>query len=60
MKTICVQLQSDLLGSFSDTFSWSLNGSSEPLKLQFKGSIVGPKFKVGKLRQLKFTGDWKL
>lgn len=51
VKTICVQLQSDLLGSFSDTFSWSLNGSSESLKLQFKGSIVGPKFKVGKLCQ---------
>ena len=46
VKTIRVQLQSDLLGTFSDTFSWSLNGSSEALKLQFKGSIVGPKFKV--------------
>ena len=45
-KTIRVQLQSDLLGTFSDTFSWSLNGSSEALKLQFKGSIVGPKYSV--------------
>lgn len=46
VKTIHVQLQSDLLGAFSDTFSWSLNGSSEALKLQFQGSIVGPKFRV--------------
>ena len=46
VKTIHVQLQSDLLGVFSDTFCWSLNDSSEPLKLQFKGSIVGPKFRV--------------
>lgn len=46
VKTINVQLQSDLLGSFSDTFLWSLNHSSEALKLQFKGAIVGPKFKV--------------
>ena len=46
VKTIHVQLQSDLLGVFSDTFCWSLNGSSDALKLQFKGSIVGPKFRV--------------
>lgn len=46
VKTIRVQLQSDLLGTFSDTFSWSLNGSSDALKLQFKGCIVGPKFTV--------------
>lgn len=46
VKTIRVQLQSDLLGTFSDTFTWSLNGSSEALKLQFKGAIVGPKYKV--------------
>ena len=46
VKTIRVQLQSDLLGTFSDTFTWSLNGSLEALKLQFKGSIVGPKYKV--------------
>ncbi|KAL0040642.1 hypothetical protein WJX79_000331 [Trebouxia sp. C0005] len=46
VKTIRVQLQSDLLGTFSDTFTWSLNGSSEALKLQFNGAIVGPKYKV--------------
>lgn len=46
VKTITVQLQSDLLGSFSDTFLWSLNHSSEALKLQFKGAIVGPKYKA--------------
>ena len=46
VKTIKAQLQSDLLGAFSDSFFWSLNGSSEALRLQFKGSIVGPKFKV--------------
>ena len=46
VKTIQVQLQSDLLGAFSDTFSWSLNDSSEALQLQFTGAIVGPKFRV--------------
>ena len=46
VKTIKVQLQSDLLGTFADTFSWALNGSSEVLKLQFKGLIIGPKFEV--------------
>ena len=52
VKTIRVQLQSDLLGTFSDTFLWSLNGSSDALKLQFKGCIVGPKFTVRFLASL--------
>lgn len=45
-KTIQVQLQSDLLGDFSTKFQWDLAGSPTLLDLQFKGSIVGPKFKA--------------
>lgn len=45
-KTIKVQLQSDLLGDFTDTFQWALTGSPKIMNLQFKGAIIGPKFEV--------------
>lgn len=45
-KSIKVQLQSDLLGAFTETFRWALTGSPKDMSLQFKGSIIGPKFEV--------------
>ena len=45
-KTIKVQLQSDLLGNFTETFQWALTGSPNMMSLQFKGAIIGPKFEV--------------
>ena len=50
-QVISVQLLSDLLGAFDETFEWELNGTSQLVKLQFKGRVGGPIYKVGTLRQ---------
>ena len=47
VKSIKVQLLSDILGSFTETFVWNISGTSAPIKLQFKGRITGPHYKVG-------------
>jgi hydrocephalus-inducing protein len=41
-----VKLLSDLLGTFDETFSWGIKGSSAPLTLQFKGRVCAPSFEV--------------
>lgn len=46
-----MQLLSDLLGAFDETFEWELNGTSQLVKLQFKGRVGGPIYMVGTLRQ---------
>ncbi|PNH08880.1 Hydrocephalus-inducing protein [Tetrabaena socialis] len=46
MEVIKVKLLSDLLGSFDETFSWQIKGSSAPLSLQFKGRVCAPSFEV--------------
>ena len=46
-----MQLLSDLLGAFDETFEWELNGTSQLVKLQLKGRVGGPIYKVGTLRQ---------
>lgn len=40
-----VTFQSDILGEFSETFRFALEGSSEMLTLTFKGHVVAPTFK---------------
>lgn len=42
---IKVTFQSDILGEFSETFRWALEGSAETLSLTFKGHVVAPTFK---------------
>lgn len=46
IQIIRVRLLSDLLGAFSETFEWSIKGSSIPLHLQLKGHVAGPSFEV--------------
>lgn len=36
---------SDILGEFSETFRFALEGSSEMLTLTFKGHVVAPTFR---------------
>jgi hydrocephalus-inducing protein len=40
-----VTFKSDILGEFSETFRFALEGSSEMLTLTFKGHVVAPTFK---------------
>ena len=40
-----VEFKSDILGEFSETFRWALEGSAEMLALTFKGHVVAPTFK---------------
>ena len=42
-----MQLLSDLLGAFDETFEWELNGTSQLVKLQFKGRVGGPIYMGG-------------
>lgn len=42
---IYITFQSDILGEFSETFRWALEGSVEMLSLTFKGHVVAPTFK---------------
>ena len=42
---IRVDFKSDILGEFSETFRFALEGSSEMLTLTFKGHVVAPTFK---------------
>lgn len=42
---INVNFKSDILGEFSETFRWALEGSVEMLSLTFKGHVVAPTFK---------------
>jgi len=42
---IIVAFKSDILGEFSETFRWALDGSVEMLSLTFKGHVVAPTFK---------------
>jgi len=42
---IKVTFRSDILGEFSETFRFALEGSSEMLTLTFKGHVVAPTFK---------------
>ena len=42
--TIKIELNSDLLGSVCEDFEFSMQGTSETLKLRVKGEIVGPTF----------------
>ncbi len=42
---IKVAFKSDILGEFSETFRFALEGSSEMLTLTFKGHVVAPTFK---------------
>jgi hydrocephalus-inducing protein len=44
-EVITVSFQSDILGEFSETFRWALEGSVEMLSLTFKGHVVAPTFK---------------
>ena len=39
-----VEFCSHLLGEFSETFRWTLQGQPQPLPLQVKGRVVGPSF----------------
>ena len=42
---IKVTFISDILGEFSETFRFALEGSSEMLTLTFKGHVVAPTFR---------------
>jgi len=45
---IKIKFKSDILGEFSETFRFALEGSSEMLTLTFKGHVVAPTFKFSK------------
>ena len=42
---IRVTFKSDILGEFSETFRFAMEGSAEMLSLTFKGHVVAPTFK---------------
>jgi len=44
-EEIKVTFKSDILGEFSETFRFALDGSSEMLTITFKGHVVAPTFK---------------
>jgi len=48
-----VQLLSDCLGHFSESFQLQLKGSWTPLLLNIKGEVVGPQFTPG-LKEVDF------
>ena len=41
-----VLFESDILGEFSESFSWEIKGASESLVLDFRGRVVGPTFEL--------------
>jgi len=43
---IRVQLTSDALGSFDESFSWYLRGSSAPVAMAIRGRVIGPTFEL--------------
>ncbi|EKX37002.1 hypothetical protein GUITHDRAFT_78541 [Guillardia theta CCMP2712] len=43
---IRVLFSSDILGEFSEDFSWSLYGTPLPLHLSMRGKVIGPTFHV--------------
>ena len=47
-ETIDVTFKSDILGEFSETFRFALEGSSEMLTLTYKGHVVAPTFSFSK------------
>lgn len=42
--TMRIAFTPDILGEFNETFKFSLEGSSEPLKMTCRGTVVGPTF----------------
>ncbi|GMH35419.1 hypothetical protein BSKO_03287 [Bryopsis sp. KO-2023] len=46
VQIIKVNLMSDILGAFHQTFRWEILSSSKPLILEFIGRVVGPSFQV--------------
>jgi hydrocephalus-inducing protein len=44
-ETFKVDFKSNILGEFSETFRFALEGSSEMLTLTYKGHVVAPTFK---------------
>ncbi|KAK9824158.1 hypothetical protein WJX72_008157 [[Myrmecia] bisecta] len=46
VHTVKVRLLSDILGNFNEVFNWAIGGTSDPVRLQFRGRAVGPTFKV--------------
>jgi len=47
-ETIDVKFKSDILGEFSETFRFALEGSSEMKTLTYKGHVVAPTFSFSK------------
>lgn len=46
IATIKVQLYSDTMGSFSETFMWGIRGKDRPLPFNIKGRVSAPSFKL--------------
>ena len=46
IQIIRIKLNSDILGTFNETFEWSIKGSSTPLTLQLKGQVAGPTYEL--------------
>ncbi len=46
-------LNSDVLGPVHETFHWAIKGTSHPLALVLKGTVVGPTFALD-VQQLQF------
>lgn len=44
---INITFTSDTLGDFVEVLEWSLQGTSKPLLLTFKGNVIGPTFYFG-------------
>lgn len=42
--TIAIDFSSDNIGEFVEVMEWNLQGSKEPLRITFKGKVIGPTF----------------
>ena len=45
-QVVTVTLCSETLGDFDETFTWTMVGALEPVSIDFRGRIIGPKFSV--------------
>lgn len=46
LQVIQLRLQSDILGSFSRSFSWEVEGTAESACVEIRGHVAGPSYRV--------------
>ena len=52
--TVNVFFRSKILGEFSETFKWRLDGTEDLLKVTFKGHVIAPTFDFGGVEMVDF------